>query len=500
MLHRSDRNYNEAIKAYKQALRIDGDNIQILRDLSMLQIQMRDLAGFAITRHAILTLKPNGKINWLAFALAKHLDGDLRGAISVIDIYLGTLTEGAPELSRGFEASELALYRNKILGEIPDNYDEALDHLSKSENVVVDQGSLLITRAKYQLKLGDFAGARNTTTELFERGMTENFKLHSLYMCSLLELDSQICEETWNLCGTRSLASMIPLTPEQKQTLLDAYKADLFPKYAKSAAVQRIPMNLVDGDRLKNSLDVFIRKGLVKGVPSLCLEISSFFLLEKGGRYVVATDPVEIKHHPTFQLIVEMVDGYISSLESNKKLLPTDEYEESPSTELWAWYMRAGLHELAAEYSEGIAYLDKCIEHTPTAVDIYELKGRLLKSSGDIKAGVECLDKGRDLDRQDRYINNQTTKYMLEAGMEQDALNRISLFTKHEGNPEANLYDMQCSWYELGLAACYAKKEQWGRSLKKYCEYDISECISCDFDRSKVFTNKPFSYLFQPLL
>jgi tetratricopeptide (TPR) repeat protein len=470
-LHRSDRNYNEAIKAYKQALRIDDDNIQILRDLSMLQIQMRDLPGFAITRHAILTLKPNGKINWLAFALAKHLNGDLRGAVSVIDIYLGTLTEGAPELSPGFEASELALYRNKILGEIPDNQKEALEHLAKIENVVVDRSSMCISRAKYQLKLGEFANARETISENFRRGETENFKLHTLYMCALLELDSEICEEAWKLSGTRTLASLIPLTAEQKQILLDAYQTDLFPNYGNSAAVQRIPMNLVDGDRLRNSLDVFIRKGLVKGVPSLCRELSTFFLVEKAGRYEITTDPLEVKQHSAFKLIVELVDGYISSLESNTKLLPTDEHEETPSTLLWTWYMRAGLHELAAEYSDGIALLDKGLEHTPTAVDVYELKGRLLKSAGDIKAAVESLDTGRDLDRQDRYINNQTTKYMLKAGMEQDALNRISLFTKHEGNPEANLFDMQCSWYELGLAACYAKKEEWGKSLKKYCKY-----------------------------
>ncbi len=473
MLHRSDRNYNEAIKAYKQALRIDSDNLQILRDLSMLQIQMRDLAGFAVTRHTILNLKPNGKINWLAFALAKHLNGDLRGAVSVIDIYLGTLTEGAPELSRGFEASELALYRNRILSEIPDNYNEALEHLCECENVVVDRSSWLMTRAMYQLKLGEFADARKTIIDTFRRGMTENYQLHSMYMCAILQLDAATCEEAWNLPGTRTLASMIPLSTDQKSTLLEAYKSELFTEHSYSAAMQRIPMSLVEGDRLKNSFDVFIRKSLVKGVPSLCLELSTFFLLEKDAKFYIATDPFQIKSHPTFNLIVGMVDEYITSLKENSKLLPTDEFEEPPSTILWALYLRAGLHELAAEYSEGLAILEQCIEHTPTAVDVYELKARLLKATGDIKAAVDCLDKGRDLDRQDRYINNQTTKYMLEAGMEKDALDRISLFTKHEGNPEANLYDMQCSWYELGLAACYAKKEQWGSSLKKYSTSNI---------------------------
>jgi hypothetical protein len=37
------RNYGEAIKCYLNALRIDEDNLQILRDLSLLQIQVRQV-------------------------------------------------------------------------------------------------------------------------------------------------------------------------------------------------------------------------------------------------------------------------------------------------------------------------------------------------------------------------------------------------------------------------------------------------------------------------
>jgi len=289
-------------------------------------------------------------------------------------------------------------------------------------------------------------------------------------MCAILELDYDIMEDAMKLPGTRTLPTYLPLTREQKERLLEAYKTDIYLDYERSSAAKRIPMNLVDGDRFRKSLDIYIRKGLVKGVPSLCLELSTFFLVEENGKYVIASDPVDIKTHPKYLLMVELVEGYMSSLDANNKLLPDDEYEEPPSTQLWTLYLRAGLHELAAEYTQGIALLDKCIEHTPTAVDVYELKARLLKSAGDIKTAVEVIDGGRDLDRQDRYINNQTTKYMLDAGMEKDALDRIAMFTKHEGNPEVNLFDMQCSWYELGLATCYEKNKDWGRALKKYCK------------------------------
>lgn len=43
LLYRSDNNYKEAIKCYLNALRIDKDNQNILRDLSNLQIQVHSM-------------------------------------------------------------------------------------------------------------------------------------------------------------------------------------------------------------------------------------------------------------------------------------------------------------------------------------------------------------------------------------------------------------------------------------------------------------------------
>ncbi|XP_062114295.1 N-terminal acetyltransferase A complex auxiliary subunit NAA15-like [Humulus lupulus] len=74
LLYRPDREYREAIKCYRNALRIDPDNIEILRDLSLLQAQMRDLAGFVETKQQLLSLKSNHRMNWICFAVAHHLN------------------------------------------------------------------------------------------------------------------------------------------------------------------------------------------------------------------------------------------------------------------------------------------------------------------------------------------------------------------------------------------------------------------------------------------
>ena len=49
LLQRSDKKYDEAIKCYRNALKWEPENIQILRDLSLLQVQMRDLEGYKVS-------------------------------------------------------------------------------------------------------------------------------------------------------------------------------------------------------------------------------------------------------------------------------------------------------------------------------------------------------------------------------------------------------------------------------------------------------------------
>ncbi|KAH9294348.1 hypothetical protein KI387_040450, partial [Taxus chinensis] len=87
LLYRSDREYKEAIKCYRNALKIDSENIEILRDLSLLQAQMRDLSGFVETRQKLLTLKPNQRMNWIGFTVAHHLNSKY-GCLSCLSVLI----------------------------------------------------------------------------------------------------------------------------------------------------------------------------------------------------------------------------------------------------------------------------------------------------------------------------------------------------------------------------------------------------------------------------
>mmetsp|Transcript_2204 Transcript_2204/g.4222 ORF Transcript_2204/g.4222 Transcript_2204/m.4222 type:complete len:950 (-) Transcript_2204:232-3081(-) len=508
LLYRSHRNYPEAIKAYKQAIRIDPNNLQILRDMSVLQIQMRDLSGFRETRLKILTLRPNNKVHWLSYALAVHVCGDPEGALGVLDNYMNTLGESSEEFKRGFESSELALYKNKVLSETTSSQDggnyfdellgvkKALKHLDEIADVIVDQTGWLQAKLSYQLQLGMFDDAIETCHLLFWRGSTEDHRVHSAYMCALLHLDRKTWLEVEKLRGTTTLATFRPLLDEEREVLLKAYgitpsttngsssqhcsadgamtKECLALAFPKSAAIKRIYLTLLppSSAEFRLAIDKYCQRQIVKGVPSLGSDLSSLYLMEgknqeSEGRLILARDPVDVKFHPVYCMLVELVESYISSL-TTQSTFPNDSIQRPPSVLLWAWYLRSILHEQSAEYAKGITLINKCIDHTPTGVDFYELKARLLEAGGDIQRAADVIDSGRDLDHQDRYINNQTTKTLLRAGREDEARKRISMFTRHEGNPEQNLYDMQCAWYELELADSLARKGKLGMSLRKY--------------------------------
>jgi peptide alpha-N-acetyltransferase len=314
---------------------------------------------------------------------------------------------------------------------------------------------------------------------LFKMGLTEDYATHAGIMCAVLRImDPSILSAALSLQGgMETLATIMPLSSEQRLLLLPFYLDTLATLYPKSNTISRIPLTLLQGEQLKYALDDYCRKNLTKGVPSLGYDLSSLFLTQMGHRMILVKDPADIRVHPTYLLISQLVDSYIITLENDSRF-PSKltgsfmvEYNQPPSVLLWTFYLRSVLHELAGEYTQAMAFAEKCLQHTPTAVDMYELMGRLRKAAGDIHGAADILDTGRGLDKQDRYINNLTTLYLLQANRDDEALERISLFTRHESPPEKNIFDMQCIWYELEVAACYFRKGLYGKSLKKYSTF-----------------------------
>ncbi|XP_014913525.1 N-alpha-acetyltransferase 15, NatA auxiliary subunit isoform X2 [Poecilia latipinna] len=197
LLQRSDKKYDEAIKCYRNALKWDKDNLQILRDLSLLQIQMRDLEGYRETRYQLLQLRPGQRASWIGYAVAYHLLEDFEMAAKIVEEFRKTQQTSPDKVD--YEYSELLLYQNQILREAG-LHKEALEHLNSYEKQMCDKLAVEETRGELLLKLERPEEASEIYTRLLERN-PENWAYYKGLEYALkpgsIEEHQKIYEESW---------------------------------------------------------------------------------------------------------------------------------------------------------------------------------------------------------------------------------------------------------------------------------------------------------------
>ena len=177
LLYRSTKQLDEAIKAYKFALKLEPESQQIQRDLAFLQIQMRDYAGYIESRKAILQQKSGLRQNWTALAVANHLAGNLGQAEHLLKTYEDTLK--TPPSRTDYEHAEAALYRNSVIAEMGET-ERALDHLESIAKGALDRTAVMELRAKYLLLLGRKEEAEKAYRQLIERNNEYRFYYEQL--------------------------------------------------------------------------------------------------------------------------------------------------------------------------------------------------------------------------------------------------------------------------------------------------------------------------------
>lgn len=521
LLYRSDSNYKEACKCYMNALRINKDNQNILRDLSFLQIQvrlwprysstpgsvppdstpfpishakaqlnlitscavmplaispnhwslrtqMRDVQGFVASRDRILQAKPNQKSNWLGSAVASFIAGDHNRAYDLLQ----RCNEAFPaDKTEAYMDSEVLLFQNKCL-EAQGKLEEALAHLQQHETSITDKLSLKIKRAELTLRLGRFPEAQAMWLGLVkEQG--ENYKFHRGLQVAHLQLDPAVCMELLALKRLELPSTVLELDAAQRTMLLDLYRSGEI----RASCIKRIELSLLapESAEFRAALDKHMRKSMQSGQPALYHDVCALVRQadpRAPGRHIYVRNAADFRMNVAAQVAIDLVNGYVDNLRRNGTFdaaPQADAVAEPPTCLLWAMFLQCHLLEMCGELSMALSVIDECIAHTPTAPDMILKKARLLKKAGAVSQAAVVCDEGRQLDLQDRYLNNKACKYLLRAGRIDDALDTISMFAKHDGT-DINRYlaDQQCNWFELEAAEAFARKRQWGPALKKF--------------------------------
>ncbi|KAL8098992.1 N-terminal acetyltransferase A complex auxiliary subunit NAA15-like isoform X2 [Apium graveolens] len=427
LLYRSDRNYREAIKCYRNALRIDPDNLEILRDLSLLQAQMRDLEGFVETRQQLLTLKPSQRMNWIGFAVAQHLNSNALKAVNILEAYEGTLDDNHPPENERCEHGEMLLYKISLLEEC-NLIEKALEELHKKRSKIVDKLSYKEVEVSLLVKLGQFE---------------EGEKLYRL-LVSMNPDNYRYYEGLQKCLGLHSENAQYSSSEVEQ---LEALYKSLVLQYSWSSAAKRIPLDFLTGDKFREAADNYMRPLLTKGVPSLFSDLSPLY-----------------DHPEKADILEKLALGLEHSLRTFGGY-PGRVDKEPPSTLMWTLLYLAQNYDRRGHYDIALAKIDEAIEHTPTVIELYSIKSRILKHGGDLEAAAVLADEARCMDLSDRHANSYCVKRMLQADQVMLAEKTAALFTK---DWDQSLQDMQCMWYELASGESFFRQGDLGRALKKF--------------------------------
>ena len=429
ILHRQDKNYEEAIKCYTQALRIEGGgNINLLRESAFLQLQLRNYPPMVENRLTLLRMQPHLRMNWIGLAVAHHLAGSLDAAVRVLEGYENVMRD-IPD--RSYEYSEALLYHASILEE-QSKFQEALDLMGSSSKRIVDLRGKEEAQARCLARLG-----QKDEAEAIWRQLIKSNPENKRYFGGLL-----------NLLGITEATAT-----EGDSRALEVFKG-LQADHPKSSAAKRLALIHATGDEFKTQATAYAKSALIKGIPSLFSDLKSLY-----------QDPAK---QSALEEIVETL-----RLEWTPSTAPSTDGTDPPTSYLWSLYYLAQHYSLTGDSTRALHYIDAAISHSSTLPELHMVRARILKRAGDLLGASSAMTDARLLDGQDRFLNSKAAKYLLRTNETEEAERIVGLFTKPDApSPTYDLNEMQALWYLAEEAEAFLRSSNYAMALKRLSQLD----------------------------
>ncbi|CAH7666136.1 NMDA receptor-regulated protein 1-domain-containing protein [Phakopsora pachyrhizi] len=412
IMTRADRNYVEAVKSYNQALRLDPENHNILRDLAVLQIQVRQYEAYVESRWKLLRANRRSRNAWMSLVMAYVLNKQKGAALEVLNTMENF--EVVHEPQRSFERSELVLFKSSLLPP-----SQALE-------------------ANYLSQLGRVEAAEWAWLDLLDINDESR-----VYLLGYLKIR----------------------TSDQAEAVLnDLIK--LAERYPGSGLIKRTILDYTTGADFDRELKAYLSSRLTKGIPSVYNDLKP--LLSDNEKSLSIKTIAE-------EIYAELEENGKLSLSTTSNLEPpsTLVWALHFLSQLYS-SRRFNMTEKALEVTQkAISHTPSLPDLYISLSRIYKRQGSFQKAAEAMRAARDLDGQDRYLNSKcAKYvlqsIGSETPNEELRIKLLQESRGLIELFTRNDApDPVSDLLDMQAVWYLMAEANVALRISDWGIALKR---------------------------------
>lgn len=232
---------------------------------------------------------------------------------------------------------------------------------------------------------------------------------------------------------------------DQAAHILKIVQEDLKPRI-KSKVINKLELTLSNGDKFKDIFNQYFVQNVKQNIPSIFINV----------KFIYTKQPQKIP------LVEEILTAHLSSIKANNKLEPSlvgAEPGDIVPNIIWAHYFAALHYDNCRNLEEALKYINKAIDSTPTVVEFFMAKSKILKHAGHLADASTSYNVAKRLDLGDRYSNAKYAKTQVRQGKIADAVESMKEFVKDPLLDE-NLEHFQCMWFEIECGYTYLKNKE----------------------------------------
>ena len=384
-----------------------------------------------------VTSRSSLSLSWVQYSLSEYFLGNYEKAIFLIN----SLIKSFEDTMKKQEYHEVILFKANILYKAK-KYEECIDVLEKEldNKRCVDKITFYEKIINACVKIGNMEkGVKYCKLAL--KINPENVSTYLNYF--------NLKVKNLNLTKYDDLF-ILEENSEERKKIYEILTKEIEPELTRVKINEKIKLGIAFGDEFKKLFSNYFLKSIKNNLPSFFNNIKFIY------------------QYPQQKCKIPIIEGIISSniseMESNKTLskdildLNKDNANLNiPSVFIWIYYFASQHYDILGESEKALEYINKAIKSTPSVVEFFMVKAKILKHNLLFEEAAMAMGKAKDLDLSDRYLNAKHAKAVVRKGDVDESANIMMEFVK---NPliEENMLRYQCLWFKIESGMAYLKK------------------------------------------